>query len=615
MGCLKATIADRLLAADMKKVVRTLAVLAMLCGCTPDAYRRSADLQVEKLLKDRQKQTVGYEPQVQAAVQTPARPTRKSYSKLPVSQIPPPAPPVIEPAGGRLSYGKLGPEQLFPPGTTAPRYEPLSIEQARRPAIQRLKLGPPTELGAVTTLDLFQAIQYAVQHSREYQTRMEDLYLAALDVTLQRHLFSPRPFASTGVQYTGGQLDVEYRSALSVTSTAGIRQQLPYGGQIVAQGLVDFVNALNDTAADGESAQLVLSGSIPLLRGAGMVNLEPLINSERQLVYEIRRFEQFRRSFAVDIASQYFRLLTQQQAIVNRRLNYIAAAQLTEKTYALYAAGRAGTNYLSVQRAQTQLFDAENSIITAEDAYQSALDDFKTTIGMPVEQPLSIVAVELEVTPPDLETDVIAMALKYRLDLQTAADQIEDARRAVENARNGLLPDLELTARGAIGNRENTPAGEIDSRNLEYSAGLNLDLPVDRLQERNAYRRALIMLERAQRQWQATRDTVVAEVRQAVRAIRSAKATLDIQQRTIELNRRRLDYANELLVLGQATDSQQAVDAQNALLRAQDAYESARANYQIQILRFLLDTGTLRINPQAGSLGHVMDRAATVARQ
>ena len=30
---------------------------------------------------------------------------------------------------------------------------------------------------------------------------------------------------------------------------------------------------------DGESADIVLSGSLPLLRGAGMVNLEPLIAS------------------------------------------------------------------------------------------------------------------------------------------------------------------------------------------------------------------------------------------------------------------------------------------------------------------------------------------------
>ena len=40
-----------------------------------------------------------------------------------------------------------------------------------------------------------------------------------------------------------------------------------------------------------------------------MVNLEA-INSERQLIYRVRAFEQYRRDFAVSMASQYFQLLT-----------------------------------------------------------------------------------------------------------------------------------------------------------------------------------------------------------------------------------------------------------------------------------------------------------------
>src|SRR5262249_3171243 len=152
--------------------------------------------------------------------------------------------------------------------------------------------------------------------------------------------------------------------------SVGVRQNLPWGGQVTASALVDFVTALNDGATDGESAQLVLNGNIPLLRGAGMVNLEALIQSERDLIYQVRTFETFRRNFVVQVASQYFRLLTSQQAITNRRFNYIAALQLTEQSLAVYAAGRPGTNFLSVQRAQQQLYTNENSIITAEDSYQ-----------------------------------------------------------------------------------------------------------------------------------------------------------------------------------------------------------------------------------------------------
>jgi hypothetical protein len=70
---------------------------------------------------------------------------------------------------------------------------------------------------------------------------MEDLYLTALDVTLQRSLFEPRPFARTGLHYTGGGRDVDYNAALTATNAVGVRQQLPYGGEVVAQATVDFV--------------------------------------------------------------------------------------------------------------------------------------------------------------------------------------------------------------------------------------------------------------------------------------------------------------------------------------------------------------------------------------
>ena len=55
-----------------------------------------------------------------------------------------------------------------------------------------------------------------------------------------------------------------------------------------------------------------------------------------------------------------------------------------------------------------------------------------------------------------------------------------------------------------------------------YSAGLSLDLPIDRLAERNSYRRTLISLERQQRSFIALRDQITSNVRDALRAIRSA---------------------------------------------------------------------------------------------
>ncbi len=583
-----------------------------LSSCTPDAYRRSADGEVYRILRERKSAALGYEPAAEASGAPAPKAMKPDYQKIPVTAVQPEAPPPLATPGiGAAPYGKLGPARDVVPLRQGYRVGSLQggadDNENLAGAADRRVAGPPAP-GHAQRLDLFGSLKYAVQHSRAYQDRMEDLYLAALDVTLERHLFAPRPFARATAEFTGGQADVDYRSALAATAAAGVRQKLPYGGEVVAETLVRFVDAIEGEVENGESAEVALSGTVPLLRGAGMVNLEPLISSEREMVYEVRAFEAFRRSFAVNVSSQYFGLLAQQQSISNRLQNYATLASLLERAQALYEAKR--FSYLEVQRAEQSLLDGENKLIDARLSYANALDDFKIALGMDVNDALDVVPVQMEVPVPEIRgTAAVETAYRYRLELQTAKDRIADAVRGVEVARNGLLPEVNLTARAGTGNRNDTAARQLDSRTLEYAAGLNVDFPVDRVAERNQYRRALITFDRAQREFEDQRDQVSAEVRQDSRGIRSAQSSLLIQRQSMELAERRLELANERLRLGvPGADTREVVEAQEDLLTAQDSYQRAQATLQIRVLEFLRDTGTLRVDPDAGELGQAMDR-------
>lgn len=585
-------------------------IAALAAGCTPAHYRDSADRQVERILAERKQGVLDYQPDtdLQPIEEHIARPRRAAYERIPVTRLPPPAPPPLEPIDESLPWSLLGPEEPLVPDLEPTSSEDdifgLAAELDREAA--RYRYGPPAPGDPVRQLDLFSALEYAIQNSRTYQSRLEDLYLAALDVTLERHLFTPRPFARTNVEYTGGRFDdVNYRSALAVTQSIGIRQQLPYGGEIVAEGLVDFVSALSGEIESGESAEVAIRGAIPLLRGAGWVNLEPLIQSERSLIYEIRDFENFRRELLVNIASRYFNLLNAQQGLANRRYNYANLLELTRRTQALYEAGR--IRFLEVQRSTQALLRAERLLVSAQDNYRTRLDEFKLLIGMPIEEELEIIPVSLEVEVPQLPlTEVIELARQYRLDLQTARDRIEDAQRNVQLAANGLLPDLDLTAGVGVRNPSDSPARRLDDRTTTYSAGISLDWPLDRLAERNAYRRALIFLQRAQRDYEEIQERISIDARDALREIRSAELRLRIAAAGIDLAQRRLDYANELLRQGDS-DARNVVEAQQALLEAQDDYEEAEASLQISVLQFLARTGTLRIDPSAGEIGRALN--------
>ncbi len=591
----------------LRAVAAPLALLMITAGCSYDAFERDADRQVQSLVKDRQQIAIGYTPDATPKASPATAPSRREYARVPSTNQPPLSEdPILLRTIKRQSF-PLGPPV---PTTQSMRRSAGPNDGLRRAAeyvTSSYTVGPPGELGRASRLNLFDCIHYAVNNGRQYQDRVETLYEAALDVTLQRHLFSPRPFANVRTRYDGGQSDVNYRSALTVTGEAGVRQKLPYGGEIVASALVDFVNALNDNTKDGESARVAISGSIPLLRGAGMVNLEGLINSERQLVYSVREFESFRRDFAIDVARRYFQLLTRQQSVRNRYIRYLDNVELTRRTEAISEAG--SVSALQVQRAQQELLTSEDDVNRAVQQYENELDDFKLVLGMPIQQELQVVPVALDVVDPNLDVDSItATAKRYRLDLQTARDRVADAQRRVEYAKNDLLPDLSLSADTGLSNPDSTRARQLNSDTLDYSAELRLDLPIDRLEERNRYRQSLINLQSSLRGVEDLEQAIYADMRQAARSIRSAQTTLELNRRSIQIARDRLDLANENLLTGRTPDTREVVDAQNSLLLAQDRYEQARADLQVQVLQYLRDTGQLRLDPASGQLGIAMER-------
>ena len=130
------------------------------------------------------------------------------------------------------------------------------------------------------------------------------------------------------------------------------------------------------------------------------------------------------------------------------------------------------------------------------------------------------------------------MAERYRLDLQTARDKIDDAHRQIGVAENGLLPDLNLNASTSVGNRFGTPAKSLDSRTLAYNAGITLNLPIDRWRA-NVYRTALINFAQAQRSLVDQTESVKSAVRDNLRLIQAAELNLEIQRRGIDLAQQR----------------------------------------------------------------------------
>lgn len=449
-------------------------------------------------------------------------------------------------------------------------------------------------------LTIRDALAYSIEHSREYRFAEEEFVLTGLRLLIERHLWGPRFFNDLTATIDGDGNDGLYDTSLSLVNEFRVTQRLPYGGTVSARALARATEELHGTIIDDgtASADIILQADVPLLRGAGTVARESRIQAERDMIYATREFERFRREFLVDIATEFLDLVVQVRGLSNSERNVEQSEIVQERATTLYEEGR--YDVIDATRAENQLVNARDRLNNDWERYRLSVDNFKVRLGMPLEQEVTIVDTGLSLPVPDVSiNDAVRLAMAYRLDLQNERDQLADARRGVDNARNELLPDLDLNGSVTLPTDDsNDNIADFRGGDTDFTAGVTFGLPLDREVERINVRQSQINLERSRRNYERFRDRVATDVRAAVRGIDAALFSLQIQERAIEiaeLGVASIDAAPE------RADIEETTSAVNQLLAARDSRDSAFRNVQVAILEYLRDTGQLRVLPN-GSL-------------
>jgi len=494
--------------------------------------------------------------------------------------------------------------------------------------------------GMPLKITLLEALQIAARNSREYMTAKEDVFRAALDLDLERD-----DFRSIFKAVLESEISTDRGGATTVTgienrADVSLSRNLKTGGKVVALMAIDLVKllTLDHSSSFGQLGDATIS--IPLLRGAGRyIATEPLTQAERDVVYAIWSFERFKRTFAVQVASDYLAVLQQLDQLANSEENYRQLITSARRARRLADAGRLPE--IQVDQAVQDELRARDNWIRTKHAYARELDAFKISLGLPTDSKIELDRDELtrlvdvagkliekyaeavpeadvkplsadapiDLRPPSREEGgpyeikenrAIKLALENRLDLRITQGHVYDAQRAVIVAADNLRAELTILGRASVGEGRSLATAGLPDANLRpddgfYSALLSLDLPLHRVAERNAFRNSYIDLQQSVRDLQFLEDQVKFDIRNQLRDLVVFREGMNIQAQSVQVAMRRVASTNLFLQAGRA-EIRDLLEAQEALVTAQNALSGAVVSYRISELKLQSDMGLLQVN-------------------
>jgi outer membrane protein TolC len=443
-------------------------------------------------------------------------------------------------------------------------------------------------------LDLMSSLSTALHQSRNYQTQRESLYLAGLGFTLTKFNYGPK--YSAAVNALWGKSEGTARTD-SYGGTFGVSQLLPTNGTIaLATGLSRSVTVGSSAGVEDWSSNVGVVLSQPLLRNAGYDQYrESLTQGERSMVYAVRSFELFRESFVIGIAADYFALVSRKKQLLIQEDQLTQAIADEEKNIALRAVDRKRDQ--DVILAKRNRLSVEQTVVNARTDYQRQIEQFLVDLGLDPKIPVEIIEDEPEFMKVAFDPEsIVKVALANRLDVQTRRDQLEDAERQLNLQRTSFLPDLNLVASAGLAGSANS-LSKVSPDQWSRSAGVSLSIPLQQINERNAWRAAEIALDQQKRDWEQFLDDTRNSLQADLRNLKTIEERIVLDEQSIEDEQKNVERLEAMMSNGDVS-SRDLLESRQALVSGQNQLIADRASHFIARLGFFRNLGLLFVDDE-----------------
>lgn len=458
-----------------------------------------------------------------------------------------------------------------------------------------IAIAASAQTGGLTLTD---AVNEALAKNERLVNQGDAVAQADLGLRLARNAF--RPKVTPNIFGSFGRTDVSsqtYRVDVSQKMVTGTELRLSTG-----TASAQIPGELGDPQSDVlfYNADTTLTLSQPLLRGFGRsVSRRGLTAAELRREEADRQQALSEQQVAVDVASAYYRVVSQQAFVDVARQSLLRARRLRDASEAKLDAGL--VSQLDVLRSQQLVSQAEMQFFDAQAAVEDARDQLAFLMGRTAGTAFQVNAAVPRVSADPIDVpSATAIALANRLDLKSRRAAADDADNQIRFSRNQLLPQVDVNF--ALTRRETAPSFR-ESFGLDgykFATFFTIAMPVDRTAQQVEYQSALIDRDRRRREAETMERQIADSVKQIVRERDRLIRGVAAAETSVEIGRREVEVAQLRYETG-LSNNLDVVTAEGALLQAEGRRIQALADSAVAALRLRAVLGVF--NPRADMAG------------
>lgn len=354
------------------------------------------------------------------------------------------------------------------------------------------------------------------------------------------------------------------------------------GGDEISASIVPLTTS-------GLASTLQIGYRRPLYKGRGrlsdrnvsILGLEYALAAQEQQIYLDRQ------NTVESTIQSYFRAVQNAELIKVREYDVEMARDSVTSAQKKLAEGLVAE--IEVSRAQNQLAQSQDSLVSQKRQYRDSVDALLLRMGLKVGQSTELTDTAV-VEPAKVEPEeLVQEALESRRDITVAETGIRTQELELEVAGDDLRPGIDL-----IGSYRNEGIGLFGSGSSfsgsNWTTGLSYSIPLGSVSRRERKARADRELGQSRIELEYLRQRIKDEVLRAARALDAAAASIEILQANQKIAEDRLHLATRMVEEGLVVN-RDVLEAQRDLTSTRASLLGAQIDYYLSLVAVKRATG------------------------